>query len=278
MKQKCIVLFSGGLDSRLAVKIMQERGFEVLALHFNLPFGCGCCNLGCNFNFTQMSGIKFEILDCTKGKLLKEYLKVLKNAKHGRGAGYNPCRDCKIWLFKKAKQYAMKKGIKIIATGEVLGQRPMSQTKQAIEIIDKKIKFKLTRPLIELGISGRKRKRQIALAKKYKIKYPTPAGGCLLCEKAQKNKFKFLLERKLINEKTLSLALTGRHFYINSCWFVVGRNENENKIIEKFENCIKSGKGKPAVYFNKKTCKKFAEILQEDFSKNGKKKYAREKL
>jgi tRNA-specific 2-thiouridylase len=278
MKQKCIVLFSGGLDSRLAVKIMQERGFEVLALHFNLPFGCGCCNLGCNFNFTQMSGIKFEILDCTKGKLLKEYLKVLKNAKHGRGAGYNPCRDCKIWLFKKAKEYARKKGIKIIATGEVLGQRPMSQTKQAIEIIDKKIKFKLTRPLIELGISGRKRKRQIALAKKYKIKYPTPAGGCLLCEKAQKNKFKFLLERKLINEKTLSLALTGRHFYINSCWFVVGRNENENKIIEKFENCIKSGKGKPAVYFNKKTCKKFAEILQEDFSKNGKKKYAREKL
>jgi tRNA-specific 2-thiouridylase len=278
MKQKCIVLFSGGLDSRLAVKIMQERGFEVLALHFNLPFGCGCCNLGCNFNFTQMSGIKFEILDCTKGKLLKEYLKVLKNAKHGRGAGYNPCRDCKIWLFKKAKQYAMKKGIKIIATGEVLGQRPMSQTKQAIEIIDKKIKFKLTRPLIEIGISGRKRKRQIALAEKYKIKYPTPAGGCLLCEKAQKNKFKFLLERKLINEKTLSLALTGRHFYINSCWFVVGRNENENKIIEKFENCIKSGKGKPAVYFNKKTCKKFAEILQEDFSKNGKKNYAKEKL
>jgi tRNA-specific 2-thiouridylase len=278
MKQKCIVLFSGGLDSRLAVKIMQEKGFEVLALHFNLPFGCGCCNLGCNFNFTQMSGIKFEILDCTKGKLLKEYLKVLKNAKHGRGAGYNPCRDCKIWLFKKAKEYARKKGIKIIATGEVLGQRPMSQTKQAIEIIDKKIKFKLTRPLIELGISGRKRKRQIALAKKYKIKYPTPAGGCLLCEKAQKNKFKFLLERKLINEKTLSLALTGRHFYINSCWFVVGRNENENKIIEKFENCIKSGKGKPAVYFNKKTCKKFAEILQEDFSKNGKKNYAKEKL
>jgi len=168
-KKKCIVLFSGGLDSRLAVKIMQEKGFEVEALHFNLPFGCGCCDFGCNFKFSQMSGVKFKIFDASKGTLLKEYLDVLKKAEHGRGAGFNPCKDCKIWMFKKAKKYADSKKIKIIATGEVLGQRPMSQTKRAMEIIDKEIKFELTRPLIDLGIKGRRRNRQMALAKKYNI-------------------------------------------------------------------------------------------------------------
>ena len=134
-KEKVIVMFSGGLDSRLAVKIMQEKGYEVLCLHFNLPFGCGCCNFGCNFKFTQMSDVKFKIFDVCKGELLKEYLEVLKKAKHGRGAGFNPCKDCKIFMFKKAKEFADSKKIKIIATGEVLGQRPMSQTKKAMEII-----------------------------------------------------------------------------------------------------------------------------------------------
>ncbi|MBU2104509.1 MAG: 7-cyano-7-deazaguanine synthase [Nanoarchaeota archaeon] len=278
MKQKCIVLFSGGLDSRLAVKIMQERGFEVLALHFNLPFGCGCCDFGCNFNFTQTSGTKFKIFDCEKGKLLREYLKILKKGKHGRGAGYNPCRDCKIFMFKKAKKYADEKGIKVIATGEVLGQRPMSQTRKAMKIIDEKIRFKLVRPLIELGISGRRRNKQIELAKKFKISYPSPAGGCLLCEKAQKNKFKVLLKNNLINEKALPLVSIGRHFYINNCWLVIGRNFEENKVIEKFKSFIKSEKGKPAVYYSKKNCRRFAEDLQEDYKKGGIKKYSREKL
>ncbi len=278
MKNKCIVLFSGGLDSRLAVKIMQERGFEVEALHFNLPFGCGCCDFGCNFNFTQKSDVKFSILDCTHGKLLKEYLGVLKEGKHGRGAGFNPCIDCKIFMFKKAKEYANKKGIDIIATGEVLGQRPMSQTPRAMKIIDKEIGFELTRPLIELGICGRNRKKQIELAEKYGIKYPTPAGGCLLCEKQLKKRFEILIKNDLINEITLPLVNIGRHFFKDNCWFVVGRDKSENKIIEKFENCIKSGKGRPAVYYSKKEGEIFAKELQEDYKKGGKKKFSNEKI
>lgn len=289
--KKCVVLFSGGLDSRLVVKIMQERGFEVSALHFKLPFGCGCCDFGCNFKFTQMSSVKFEIFDAGKGKLLKEYLEILKRAKHGRGKGYNPCKDCKIWMFKKAKGYADKKKIKVIATGEVLDQRPMSQTKKAIKIIDDEIGFELTRPLIELGISGRNRKKQMALAKKYKIKYPTSGGGCLLCEKVLKEKFKVLIKNNLINGKTLPLVNIGRHFFIDNCWFVVSRNEKEGEVIEKFNtlpsrserkgtsgNFIEGVSGKPSVYFNKKKGKKFAEELQEDYSKGGKKKYAKRKL
>jgi len=278
-KKKCIVLFSGGLDSRLAVKIMQEKGFEVFAVHFNLPFGCGCCDFGCNFKFTQMSGVEFKIFDCAKGKLLKEYLKVLKKAEHGRGSGFNPCRDCKIFMFKKAKKYADKKKIKIIATGEVLGQRPMSQTPKTMKIIEKKIGFKMIRPLIELGISGRRRDKQMILAKKYKIKYPSPAGGCLLCEKALNKKFEVLLEKDLIDEKTLPLVNIGRHFFKEGCWFVVARNGKECEVIENFNgNFVEGTKGKPAVYYSKKNGKKFAEELQEDFRTGGKKKFMEEKL
>lgn len=233
MKEKVIVMFSGGLDSRLAVKIMQEKGYEVLALHFNLPFGCGCCDFGCNFKFTQMSGVKFKIFDVSKGKLLKEYLEVIRKGKHGRGAGYNPCKDCKIFMFKKAKKYADSKKIKIIATGEVLGQRPMSQTKKAMEIIDEEIGFELTRPLVEIGIFGRRRVKQMALAKKYKIKYPMSGGGCLLCEKELKKRFESLIKKQMLDEKNIIFVNIGRHFINGKRWIVLGRDAKENKVLEK---------------------------------------------
>lgn len=278
MKQECIVLFSGGLDSRLAVKIMQERGFLVEAVHFNLPFGCKSLKKELEY-FCKENKVKLKFFDVSKGKLLKEYLEVLKNGEHGRGAGYNPCRDCKIWMFKKAKKYADKKKIKVIATGEVLGQRPMSQTRRAIKIIDKETGFKLTRPLIELGIKGRKREKQINLAKKYKIKYPNPGGGCLLCEGELEKRFELLVEKNLISDITLSLVSIGRHFYKDNCWFVVGRNEAEGEVIEGFTGKFVEGKkSMPSVYFDKLKGRKFAKELQDDFKKGGKKKYLGEKL
>ena len=205
MVKKCIVMFSGGLDSRLCVKIMQEQGFEVLPVFFRLPFGCGCCNeMGCSFNFSQVQGIELKIFDCTKGKLFQEYMEVLKNPKFGRGTGVNPCRDCKIFMFKKAKEFADENEVDLIVTGEVLNERPMSQTKKALEIIEEEseLKGRLLKPLSAklfdetnaekkglvdrsklYDIQGRQRNRQMELAKKFKIKYPSPAGGCLLCEK-----------------------------------------------------------------------------------------------
>ena len=239
-KQKCLVMFSGGLDSRLALKIMQEKGFETTALFFRLPFGTGCCNENCAFNFSQMHGINLKIIDCTKGKLLQEYLKIIKQAKHGTGTGVNPCIDCRIFMFKKAKQVADEQKIKFIATGEVIGQRPMSQQKKQIKIIEEqaKLKNRIIRPLGDFyHIQGRRRDKQIALAKKFKIDYPAPAGGCLLCEKQLKNRLKHLLNRG-INEKEMNLIGIGRHFLINKFWVVIGRNEKENKIIE----AIKVGK------------------------------------
>jgi len=264
MKKKCIVLFSGGLDSCLAVKIMQKRGYNVILVHFKLPFGTGCCNEGCSFNFSQMQGLKLEVFDCTKGKLLKEYLEVLKNAKHGRGAGVNPCIDCKIFMFNKAKQFADKNNIKWVVTGEVVGQRPMSQQKKQIAVIEEAagLQGRLVRPLIDLGFSGRRRDKQMALAKKFKIKYIHSTGGCLLCEKQLKKRLGFLLKRGL-NAKEIKLSNIGRHFDINGCWIVIGRDENENKIIEKFKEVIISDYPAPSAVILDKPRKDTKVVVKE---------------
>jgi len=232
-KEKVIVMLSGGLDSRLAVKLMQEKGFEVLALFFKLPFGTGCCDENCSFNFSQLQGIKLKIFDCTKGKLLQEYLEVIKKAQHGTGAGVNSCIDCRIFMLGKAKSFADKEEINLIVTGEVLDERPMSQTKKAMEIVEKKSDLvgRLVRPLCDIGIRGRSRKKQIELAKKFNITYPNPAGGCLLCEKFLKNRFNFLFERG-IGDNEIKLVGIGRHFSIKGCWVILGKDEKENKILE----------------------------------------------
>ncbi len=232
VKKKCIVMFSGGLDSRLAVKIMQEKGFDVLGVFFKLPFGCSCEKEV--KSFLRKEKLKLKIFDCTKAKLLQEYLEVIKKAKHGRGAGVNPCIDCRIFMLKKVKKFADEQKIKFIVTGEVVGQRPMSQQKKQIEIIEKEsgLKERIIRPLIDFyNFQGRSRKPQMALAKKFKIKYPHPAGGCLLCEKALKNRFEFLL-KKGIDKEEVKLIGVGRHFIVNKFWVVIGRDEKENKIIE----------------------------------------------
>ena len=264
--KRALVLYSGGLDSRLVVRLLQEQKFQIEALYFALPFGCGCCNVNCNFHFTQKEKVKMTILDVNKDPLLTEYLKILKNPKHGTGSGINPCRDCKIFMFKKAKEYADKNKIDIIATGEVTDQRPMSQTPNAMKIIDKEIGFKITRPLINLGIHGRTRTKQMALAKKFKIKYPSPAGGCLLCEKEPAKRLQHLLDKNLITEKTLPLTMLGRHFLINDTWMIVARDQKESETISKFPNHIEDAKGKPAIYRSNKKEKTKALELQEAYS------------
>jgi len=258
--KKALVLYSGGLDSRLVVRMLQEQGYKVEALYFALPFGCSCPSC------QKMDNLKLTILDVTQEPLLSEYLSILKKPKYGTGAGINPCIDCKIFMFKKAKEYADKHGHDIIATGEVPGQRPMSQTAPAQKKIDEEIGFKLTRPLADAGFSGRSRKKQMALAEKYKIKYPSPGGGCFLCEKEPINRLKTLLKNNLITEKTLPLSMVGRHFYIDNTWFVVARNEEESRIIDNFKTKLEGGPGKPTIYFSGKKGKEKALELQEAYS------------
>ena len=261
MKIKGIVLFSGGLDSRLVIKILKEQKIDLIALHFILPFGTGCCaDKTCVFNFTQIEGVPIKFIDCTKGKLFKEYLEIVKKPKFGYGSGLNPCLDCRIFMLKKAKKLMKKFGADFIATGEVLGERPMSQNLRALKLIEKEagLENKILRPLsakllpeteVEkkglidreklLAISGRRRLPQMELAKKYGLKnYPTPAGGCLLCDQEFVKRFKNMLNNfGKIDENDAKLLKLGRHFWYNllgqSVLIVVGRNHQENLEIKK---------------------------------------------
>ncbi len=261
--EKALVLLSGGLDSRLACKILQEK-YQVTAIFFILPFTGGCCkDKFCVFSFCQKQGIKLEIVDCTKGELFQEYLEMLRKPKYGRGTALNPCKDCHIFMLKKAHEFAAKNKIKIIATGEVLDQRPLSQTPRALRLIDEELGFKVTRPLIELGIKGRQRKQQIALASKYNIDYPSPGGGCLLCEKEYCLKLKPVLYNQDLTYKDIQLLSIGRHFLDSK--IILGRNHSENLLLEKQEGIkiIPEQPGATALVKEKSLIEKAKELIQK---------------
>ena len=249
-RAKALVLLSNGLDSRLACKILQEQlGKEnVKALFFLLPFAK--TKMQEVKKFCQIQGIKLYIINLTKKRLFEEYVKIIRKPKFSRGVALNPCIDCHIFMLKKAKELADKLGIKVIATGEVLGERPLSQNKKALMLIEKELNFPDLRPLSAkllpeteyeksglinreklLAIEGRSRKKQIELAKKYKISYPSPGGGCLLCEKEYCKKLEKILDKKNLNYKDIKLLSIGRHFF--SSQIILGRNKEENLVLEK---------------------------------------------
>lgn len=258
MKQKCIVMLSGGLDSRLAVKLMQEKGFEVIALHYRFPFSKNVVeevrrfceeqsfadlksstiphpprpNGGKKKSNLRTSIIKLKIIDCTKGKLFRDYLDVVRKPKHHCGVCLNPCVDCRIFALKNAKEFADEEGIKFIATGEVEGQRPMSQMKKSMRIVEEEsdLSGRLLRPVSEIT-SGRRRDKQMNLAKKFKISYPSSGGGCLLCEKLYCEKLKKILGKKDLNFKDIELLKIGRHF--EGSKIIIGRDKRENDLLEK---------------------------------------------
>lgn len=276
---KSLVLLSGGLDSLLAVKLLKEQT-KVEAVYFILPFIKN--NLEDIKNFAEKEKIKLHIINCTSGKLFKEYLQIIKKPHFSRGTALNPCIDCHLFILKKAKELADKLKIKIIATGEVLGERPLSQTKKALELIDKNLGFEILRPLSAkllketehekrfldrnkfLAIKGRKRKEQLGLAKKYDLKFPTPAGGCLLCEKSFCEKLKPILNKK-ISYKDIELLKIGRHF----SGIILGKNEKENEILEKEKGIkiIPNQPGPTALLHDKNLVEKAKELIQK-YSKN----------
>lgn len=246
-KTKALVLFSGGLDSILAVKVLEAQGIDVLALIFQSYF-FGSRKAEEN---AKKNGIKCRVEDISP-----EHLEIIKKPKYGYGRAMNPCIDCHLLMIRKAGEIMKKKKFDFVATGEVLGQRPMSQNKQSLEIIDKNsgIVGKLLRPLsakllpeteVEkngsvdrenlLDLRGRSRKGQIVLVKKYGVKYfPSPSGGCVLTEKEFGIKLKKLLENsKTPRPSDLALLRIGRHFWENESHIVIGRNEEDNNIIQK---------------------------------------------
>ena len=253
---KAIALLSGGLDSTLAARVMMEQGVELEALNFMTVF-CTCTNRGATCLASQKAvetlGIPLKVFNVSE-----EYLGVVKHPRHGYGRNLNPCIDCRIFMLKKAKAYMEESGAAFIVTGEVLGQRPMSQRKDAMHLIEKEAGLEgfILRPLSAkvlpvtiperegwvdreklLNISGRTRKPQIKLADHYGIHdYPCPAGGCLLTDPGFSKRMKDLMVHdSKFSLNDVHLLKTGRHFrFSNGVKLVVGRNEEENQKIQTF--------------------------------------------
>jgi tRNA-uridine 2-sulfurtransferase len=258
-QNKVLLMFSGGLDSRVCAKFLEELGFEVKLFYVNLPFNSIKSDVSGIKRFAQENEFKLKIMDVKKGKLFQEYLSLIRNPKHGVGVCVNPCKDCKIFIFKLAKNYfeSSNERFDILASGEVLGQRPMSQVKKALMFDDEKagLENKILRPLSAkllpetvyekqgivnktkmFGLIGRRREIQKRLANKYGIDYPSISGGCLLCERNFGNKLIKLFEvksNKEISYEFISLLKFGRMFVSKSRGLIFsGRNEQENDLIK----------------------------------------------
>ena len=252
-KKKIVALLSGGLDSTLAIKTMQKQGFEVSAVAIKTPFCDFDCGRGCGFEIREKAdnlGVNLKTV-----YLGDEYIEMLKHPKHGFGSGMNPCIDCRAMMFEAGKKHMEEIGAEFIISGEVLGQRPMSQFAPALKKIEKlsNLEGKIVRPLSaallpatdpeknglikrkDLGmIRGRSRKEQLKMAKEFGIEDPPNAGGgCLLTDPAFSLRaidlFKHI-ETPTTND--IDLLKIGRHFRLDqNTKLIVGRNEDENEIM-----------------------------------------------
>jgi hypothetical protein len=243
-RPKALVLLSGGLDSLLATKIILDQGVDVEAVHFVTPFcRCDCSSI---VKFSREFNIKVHSVF-----LGQEFLDIVANPRHGYGSQMNPCLDCRILMFRKAKELANKIGADFLVTGEVLDERPFSQRMRAMRLIEREtgLEGKILRPLSArllppseaekrgwvdrerlFAIKGRRRIPQIELAAKLGIKeYPNPSGGCLLTDPTFARKVRDHLKHEgQLNLDDALLLMIGRHFRIDGVKIVVGRNGDEN--------------------------------------------------
>jgi len=252
---KAIALLSGGLDSILATRLILDQGIEVEAVNFLTVF-CNCTARGetclASKSAAVSLGISLKVFEVTG-----DYLGIVKAPKHGYGRNLNPCLDCRIFMFKKAGEYMKETNASFIVTGEVLGERPMSQRMDAMRIIENEsgLKGLIVRPLCAklmeptipekegvvnreklLDIKGRSRKPQIRLARNLGINdYPCPAGGCLLTDKGFANRMRDLMKHNPdFTVHDTKLLKIGRHFRLGpGAKLIVGRDEEENNKLSK---------------------------------------------
>jgi hypothetical protein len=242
---RALGLLSGGLDSALAAALLLEQGLEVVGLHLESPTSCRSDVR----KVARDLGIPLEIRD--KGD---DYLRLLRSPRWGYGRNMNPCVDCRVFMFRRARACFEELGADFLFTGEVLGQRPMSQLREKIRLIDRQsgVEGLVLRPLSArllpeseperrgwvdrsrlLAISGRSRHVQLAEARRLGLEhYQSPGGGCLLTDAAFSRKLRDLFAHSPaadVETADVELLAIGRHFRLGPALkIVLGRNAAEN--------------------------------------------------
>jgi tRNA-uridine 2-sulfurtransferase len=245
---RALALFSGGLDSILAMKVVRAQGVRVLGLHFCSPFFGHPEKMA---HWRDIYDLELETVDA--GQAFVDLL--LQGPRFGYGKVLNPCVDCKILMLSTAKALLATYGAGFLISGEVLGQRPMSQRRDTLNLITKQagVRDCLLRPLSALhfkptpmeleglvqrsellNISGRGRKDQLRLAEEFGLpEIPTPAGGCLLAEQESAKRFWPVLTRiPYPAPADFELAKIGRQYWNSGLWLMVGRNQADNQALE----------------------------------------------
>ncbi len=249
---KAISLFSGGLDSCLSIKLIADQGIEVLALFIDTGFGGTKDKRSHLENMCKQIGAELKVIN-----IREQFIQdVLFNPKYGYGKNFNPCIDCHANMFKVGKALMKEVGASFMISGEVLGQRPMSQRAESLDnvlkladaddLILRPLSAKLlkpTKPEIEgwvnreklLGISGRSREKQIALAKEWElIDYESPGGGCLLTEAHFSDRLREFISHDTLLSSDVDLLKFGRHFRLpDGAKLVIGRDKEDNAKLEK---------------------------------------------
>ncbi|MFA5115058.1 MAG: tRNA 4-thiouridine(8) synthase ThiI [Candidatus Omnitrophota bacterium] len=251
---KAIALISGGLDSLVAAAMVKDQGVAVAPLYFKTPF----CKRDKNPKLGAEEALRRRLegvgLELETADISGAFLDMLRAPRYGFGSNMNPCIDCKILMLARAREFMPKMGASFVFTGEVLGQRPMSQNRRTMELIEESCGLKglLLRPLSArlleetipekegwlrrdklLGISGRGRRPQMELARSFGIKdYPNAAGGCLLTDSGFSGRLKELINHRGLNARAVEALKVGRHFRLSPrAKLIVGRNEEENNAL-----------------------------------------------
>jgi tRNA U34 2-thiouridine synthase MnmA/TrmU len=248
-------LFSGGLDSILASRVIAAQGIKVIAIKFVSPF-FDYAVLKDPQRYTEKIKKLYDI-DVIVEDITKPYLDLLHHPAHGFGKNFNPCIDCKIFMFQRARGMMAELNASFLISGEVLGQRPMSQRRDTLNVIERDSGNRdiLLRPLCAkhlrpteaetqglvdreklLDFSGRGRSSQIALARELGItEFPAPAGGCRLADpilsKRIENIYRgdFVVAPENIETADILCLMIGRQFILpGGGWLVLGRNEEDN--------------------------------------------------